>query len=355
MNKKQWILSLIAAVLFCLGLVIMLFVSLFSLPPVPGLSSTPTESTDITEPLTEPPSQSETTLPPTEPLTEPISESEPVEVTTPLPSYDTTLPSELGLSAAYAFVYNMDAGKLVYAGGDPNAKLAPASLTKLLTAYTAEQFMDMDMEVTVGEEVTWIHPESSIAMIQPGHKLTVKMLIQGMMLPSGNDAAYALAVAGGRVLSNNPNMDRATAIDVFVSEMNEQARRLGMINSQFKNPDGIDSHGHYSTVKDLITLSNAVFDSDLIMECANTAKLELQLLSGENITWINSNYLLQEESDYYTPNCIGLKTGSTDNAGKCVITLFRQKDGSYLLIGVLGCSEDPSRFADTLILYNKFG
>ena len=146
MNKKQWILSLIAAVLFCLGLVIMRFVSLFSLPPVPGLSSTPTESTDITEPLTEPPSQSETTLPPTEPLTEPVSESEPVEVTTPLPSYDTTLPSELGLSAAYAFVYNMDAGKLVYAGGDPNAKLAPASLTKLLTAYTAEQFMDMDME-----------------------------------------------------------------------------------------------------------------------------------------------------------------------------------------------------------------
>ena len=81
---------------------------------------------------------------------------------------------------------------------------------------------------------------------------------------------------------------------------------------------------------------------------------------GNFVPWMmglgkRMNYLLQEESDYYTPNCIGLKTGSTDNAGKCVITLFRQKDGSYLLIGVLGCSEDPSRFADTLILYNKFG
>lgn len=355
MNKKQWILSLIAAVLFCSGLVIMLFVSLFSMPPVPDLSSDPTGDTEITQPLVEAPSDTGETQPPTEPPTEPISESEPEETTTPAPSYDITSPAQLGMSATHAFVYDKNAGRLIYAGGDPDAKLAPASLTKLLTAYTAEQFMDMDMEVTVGEEVTWIHPESSIAMLQPGHKLTVKMLIQGMMLPSGNDAAYALAVAGGRVLSGNPNMDRLTAINVFVSEMNEQARRLGMINSQFKNPDGIDTDGHYSTVKDLITLSNAVFDSTLIMECASTAKLELQLLSGETITWINSNYLLQEESDYYTPNCVGLKTGSTENAGKCVITLFRQDDGNYLLIGVLGSSTDEQRFADILILYDKFG
>lgn len=351
MNKKQWILSLIAAVLFCSGLVIMLFVSLFSLPPVTDLFNDPTESTETTQPLTEPPLQAEETEPPTEP----DPETEPVETTAPNTLYDTTPPAELGITATTAFVYDTSIERMIYAGGDPNAKLAPASLTKMLTAYTAEQFMDMDMEVTVGEEVTWIHPESSIAMLQPGHKLTVKMLIQGMMLPSGNDAAYALAVAGGRVLSNNPNMDRATAIDVFVSEMNEQARRLGMINSQFKNPDGIDTTGHYSTVKDLITLSNAVRGSELIMECAATAKLEVQLLSGQTITWLNSNYLLHENSDFYTPNCIGLKTGSTENAGKCVITLFRQDDGSYLLIGVLGSSTDAQRFADTLILYNKFG
>lgn len=351
MNKKQWILSLIAAVLFCSGLVIMLFVSLFSLPPVTDLFNDPTESTETTQPLTEPPIQAEETEPPTEP----DPETEPVETTAPNTLYDTTPPAELGITATTAFVYDTSIERMIYAGGDPNAKLAPASLTKMLTAYTAEQFMDMDMEVTVGEEVTWIHPESSIAMLQPGHKLTVKMLIQGMMLPSGNDAAYALAVAGGRVLSNNPNMDRATAIDVFVSEMNEQARRLGMINSQFKNPDGIDTTGHYSTVKDLITLSNAVRGSELIMECAATAKLEVQLLSGQTITWLNSNYLLHENSDFYTPNCIGLKTGSTENAGKCVITLFRQDDGSYLLIGVLGSSTDAQRFADTLILYNKFG
>ena len=347
MNKKQWILSVIAAVLFCLGLLIMLFVSVFSLSPVTDFPADPTETAQTTEPPVTDPSETEETQPPTEP--------EPVQITVPTPSYDTTPPAELGMTATTAFAYDVNDRRLVYAGGDPDAKLAPASLTKLLTAYTAEQFMDMNMVVTVGEEVLWIDPESSIAMLRPGHELTVKMLIQGMMLPSGNDAAYALAVAGGRVLSGNPNMDRRTSINVFVSEMNEQARRLGMINSQFKNPDGIDATGHYSTVKDLITLSNAVLDSKLIMECACTAKLEMTLLSGETITWLNSNYLLHEESDFYTPNCIGLKTGSTQNAGKCVITLFRQDDGRYLLLGVLGSSADEQRFADTLILYNKFG
>ncbi len=348
MNKKQWILSAIAAVLFCLGLLIMLFVSVFSLPPVADILAGPTEATEATEPPVTDPSETEETQPPTE--------SEPaVEFTAPPPSYNTTPPAELGMTATTAFVYDMDNEQLVYAGGDPDAKLAPASLTKLLTAYTAVQFMDMNMVVTVGEEVLWIDPESSIAMLKPGHELTVKMLIQGMMLPSGNDAAYALAVAGGRVLSGNPNMDRRTSINVFVSEMNEQARRLGMINSQFKNPDGIDATGHYSTVKDLITLSKAVLDSELIMECAKTAKLDVTLLSGETITWLNSNHLLHEESEFYTPNCIGLKTGSTQNAGKCVITLFRQDDGSYLLLGVLGSSADEQRFADTLILYKKFG
>lgn len=351
MNKKQWILSVIAAVLFCLGLLIMLFVSVFSLPPVADLLNPPTETEDPAISITADPSESEETASPSESETEP----EPVEITAPAPSYDITPPAQLGMTATTAFVYDIDTSRMVYAGGNPDAKLAPASLTKLLTAYTAEQFMDMNMIVTVGEEVLWIDPESSIAMLRPGHQLTVKMLIQGMMLPSGNDAAYAIAVAGGRVLSGNANMDRHTALNVFVSEMNEQARRLGMINSQFKNPDGIDATGHYSTVKDLITLSKAVLDSPLIMECAATAKLDVTLLSGETITWLNSNYLLQEESEYYTPNCIGLKTGSTQNAGKCVITLFRQDDGSYLLVGVLGSATDGQRFADTLILYKKFG
>ena len=271
------------------------------------------------------------------------------------PKTETVEPSELGLTANKAFVYDLDNNWLLYAGGDPDGKLAPASLTKLLTAYTAEQFMDLEMEVTVGNEILWIDPYSSVARLQVGNRLTVEMLLYGLMLPSGNDAAYALAVAGGRVLAEDPQLDNREALKLFMDEMNEQARLLGMTGSQFKNPDGIDEEGHYTTVKDLIILTKAVMNSSVIMTSACTAEKEVVLLSGETITWKNSNYLLQpEEEEYYTPNAIGLKTGSTQNAGKCLISLFLQEDGSYLAVGVLGSIGDYERYDDTLILYQRY-
>lgn len=343
MNKKQWMLSLVTGLLFCAGMVLMLFLApSFSTEKMPEESlPTPTasgpESAEQNE--TEPPTETEPTEPP-EPTLPPVT--------------DTMDPAELGLTAAKAFAYDLDNSWLLYAGGDPDGKLKPASLTKLLTAYTAEQFMDLQMEVTVGEEIWWIDPYSSVAYLQVGNRLTVEMLLYGLMLPSGNDAAYALAVAGGRVLAEDPELDRREALSLFMNEMNEQARLLGMTGSQFKNPDGIDEDGHYTTVKDLIVLTKAVIKSSTIMEAAGTAEKEVQFLSGETITWKNSNYLLHEEKEYYTPNAIGLKTGSTELAGKCLISLFRQEDGSYLAIGVLGSIGDNERYDDTLLLYHRY-
>ncbi len=339
MNKKQTLISAIAALLFCIGLVLMLVIA-------PSFSP---DSGDGTLPPEQPTAANETQP---EPTTEP-EPSEPSEPTVP-PVTDTESPESLGLTAAKAFVYDIDNRWLLYAGGDPDGKLQPASLTKLLTAYTAVQFMDMDMEVTVGEEITWIDPYSSVAYLQEGHRLTVEMLIYGLMLPSGNDAAYTLAVAGGRVLAENPELNRREALKLFMDEMNEQARLLGMTGSQFKNPDGIDEDGHYTTVKDLIILTKAVLDVPVIMDAAATAEKEVTFLSGETATWKNSNYLLQENKDYYTPNALGLKTGSTEKAGKCLISLFRQEDGSYLAIGVLGSIGDNERYDDTLKLYQLY-
>lgn len=343
MNKKQWILTLVVGLLFCAGVVLMLFLA-------PGLSIERTPAETVYTPTD---TQAEDTRPEeTEPPTQPPTE--PPEPTIP-PKTETQSPAELNLTAEKAFVYDLDNNWLLYAGGDPDGKLAPASLTKLLTAYTAEQFMDLQMEVTVGEEIWWIDPYSSVAQLQVGNRLTVEMLIYGLMLPSGNDAAYALAVAGGRVLAEDPQLNNREALSLFMNEMNEQARRLGMTGSQFKNPDGIDEDGHYTTVKDLIILTKAVLKSSLIMEAASTAEKEVTFLSGETITWKNSNYLLQpEKADYYTPNAIGLKTGSTEKAGKCLISLFVQEDGSYLAVGVLGSIGDIERYDDTLILYQRY-
>ena len=118
--------------------------------------------------------------------------------------------------------------------------------------------MDLDHIITAGSEVDWIDPLSSRAWISSGQQLTVEMLIQGMMLPSGNDAAYILAVGGGRVLAEDPALDRRMALNLFIDEMNAQARALGLTGTHFANPDGIDQEGHYTTANDLITLANAV-------------------------------------------------------------------------------------------------
>jgi len=346
MNKKQVILPAAAAIVFLCGLLLM--IGLSSRDPVPPAASTSSEPIQevIAPDVTEPSAPLET-----DPVTLPPETEPPVEQTEPP---ETMPPAELELTASTAFVYHTGEDRYLYIGGDSEEKLAPASLTKLLTAYTALSCMEPEQIVTVGNEVTWIDPWSSVAQLQPGHQLTVAMLIQGLMMPSGNDAAYTLAVAGGRVLAEDPELDRKMAYGIFVDEMNAQARSLGMTGTHFANPDGIDEEGHYTTVQDLVTITKAVMDISMIMEYGNTAEDQVVFASGETITWKNSNLLLHEDSEYYTQSAVGLKTGSTQNAGACLISLFEQEDGSYLIVGVLGSIGNEQRYDDTLILYNRY-
>ena len=233
--SKNVFLSVTAALLFVLGLIVMFSVT-------PSVAQNPPETTvATTQPTTEPETtEPETTQPPTQPPTEPA---------------DTTPPEQLELTAQKAFVYDCSEDVLLYAGGDPTAKAAPASLTKLMTALVALKYLAEDTVVTVGEEVTWIDPNSSIAALQSGNRLTVKMLVQGLLMQSGNDAAYTLAVAGGRAISEDPELDRQQALGVFVDAMNRQCREMELVNTHFMNPDGIDEDGHYSCVSDLIAIS----------------------------------------------------------------------------------------------------
>lgn len=336
MNNKQATLSIVAGLLFVCGLTLMLFVT----PTV--RQDTPPVVT--TQPVTEP----ETTVapatePPTEPPTEPVT----------YPPAETTPPAELSLTADNAFVYNCAEDRLLYVGGDPEQKLAPASLTKLLTAYVALECLEPEQIVTVGEEITWIDPMSSIAGLSVGNRLSVDMLVQGLIMQSGNDAAYTLAVAGGRALAEDDGLDRRQACGLFMDEVNRHARLLGLKNTHFMNPDGIDEEGHYTTVNDLITLTKTVMDCAPVMKYGAVASEYVIFESGEDYVWRNSNYLLHEESAYYTPEATGLKTGSTSGAGKCLISLFQTEDG-ILMVGVLGSDTDESRYTDTLALYNRY-
>lgn len=192
---------------------------------------------------------------------------------------------------------------------------------------------------------------SSVAKIRKGDVLTVEQLVEAMMLPSGNDAAYLLACEAGRVIRKNPQLSASAAVSAFMSQMNAKAKEVGMTGTNFINPDGIHDSKHYSTFSDLAILGKLSLENATIMKYAVIPKVTVTL-HDEKIEWKNTNALINPASDYYCPYAIGLKTGQTPSAGSCLLSAF-QKGDTKLIIGVFGCPEENDRFDDTLQLFNQ--
>lgn len=261
------------------------------------------------------------------------------------------LPYTRELTAKSYFVYDVREGEYLQLKGDVNEKLYPASITKVLSVYVLLQHMDEDTTVTVGDALTLVQPDSSVANLQEGDKLTVSDLVAAMMLPSGNDAAQVAAVAAGRTISGDSSLSPEAASKVFVEEMNKQAKALGMTGSHFVNADGFHHDDHYTTMADLVTLSEKVLADPVILGYTSMIQKKIQLQDREE-TWRNTNALLHEQHETYISATIGLKTGYTGEAGNCLLTAFFKGD-RLLVIGVFGCpKESPDRYLDTAELYN---
>lgn len=322
--KRGFLFPIVLALLAVVALLVLF-------PPPAGGPDTPTPTPTVTETQapTPPP---ETAPPPTEPL---------------------PTPNQAALESPYVFVYNSGTETMYYTYGGANTRIAPASLTKLLTALVALEVLDADQVVTVGDEVKLIDPYSSVAYISKGQKLRVDMLIEGLLLQSGNDAAYTLAAAAGRELANNPKLSAEGAVRRFVEYMNRRALEMGLVNTHYENPDGIDGEDHYTCIEDLITVSVLAMENPTIRKYVGKDKEFVTYQSGETITWSNTNYLLHKNHKFYCPDAVGLKTGTTTKAGNCLISVF-PKDGGYLVIGVLGSKSGDGRYKDTLALYNLY-
>lgn len=318
-------------------------------------SSEATEpSSQATQPSTDSTAPSSDTTAPTTEATQPATAPSTSSATTEPVTEPTLPPVEITLSARNAFVYDLLAEEFLFLLGDPDAPVEPASITKLFTAYVGLQYFDLDAELTVGEEVAWIDPYSSKANLEQGQRLTMEMCIQAMIIPSGNDAAYVLAVNGGRAIAGDPALPAKAAYDLFVAEMNAQAAAMGMTGTHFVNPDGMNDENHYTTLRDMLLMAKLAMETPVIAQAAATPSMDVTLLSGQTLTWKNSNLLLhEEESEFYRAEAIGLKTGSTSSAGKCLISAF-QKEDRLLLICVMGCPESDDRYIDTLALYDLF-
>ena len=274
------------------------------------------------------------------------AESDPVSVTEPT-SPVRTLPKafiDLNTFSPYIVLKDITNDRVLYSKA-ADTKCYPASLTKLVTALVATEVLTPETEITVGTEIRLIDPYSSRANLTVGMRMTFEQLMQAMLLPSGNDAAYAMAACAGRLLAGNENLTHKEAIAFFCGKMNEKAQALGCTGTHFVNPDGIHDAAHFTTAADMTRIAAAVLENDLIARTVATPEVNDRLLSGETVHWQSSNRLIRPDNLYTYEGATGMKTGSTKEAGNCLIA-SATLDGRTCVAVMMGAEKDSDRWDD---------
>lgn len=279
------------------------------------------------------------------------------EITTASPSEaessqtQTTAAQDIVPKCTAAVSYCIEDRSLLYSK-QGNMRIYPASLTKLLTAYVALQYVSLDAEFTVGSEQDFVEKGSSLCLIKKNNVLKLSDLLAGLLLVSGNDAAYTIAVGTARRANPKRNMSDEQAVKYFCELMNDAARKMGMDNSRFVNPDGWDNDEQYSTPTDLLILTENALKNETIRGILGEKERKVTFVAGGSITWKNHIKMIDSSSEYYCADFIGGKTGTTDGAGYSLIAAF-QRDGKTYITIVTGCKNDNERCSQTLELYNK--
>jgi D-alanyl-D-alanine carboxypeptidase (penicillin-binding protein 5/6) len=245
---------------------------------------------------------------------------------------ETPIPTAPTVEARAYIVVDFHTGK-VLASHEPVAKLEPASLTKLMTAYLVFQELStgklkLDEPVMVSEHA-W-RSEGSRTFIELGKPVSVELLILGMIVQSGNDATIALAerIAGTE--------------ETFVQMMNANAKRLGMVGTHFQNSSGLPAPDHYTTARDMSLLAVAMIrDFPQYYKYYSVREFE-----HNGIKQQNRNGLLGRD-----PSVDGLKTGHTDSAGYCLVT-SALRDGMRIVSVVLGSGSMSGRENASAALLN---
>lgn len=256
-----------------------------------------------------------------------------------------------GMAAKHILVYDNTADTILYSKTQEGGKLYPASITKLFSCYVALQYLQPDELLTAGSELELVQEGSSMAYIYKKQQVTVEMAVEGMMLPSGNDAAMILAAAAGRRIAGDESLAPEAAVAEFVDEMNRQAESLGFEQSHFASPDGYHMGAHYTCVNDMARIAKLALDNKTLRKYMGLFEDSVIYASGQSNHWENTNLFLDPEDGFYHPAAIGMKTGRTRQAGYCLMSAFRVGKRT-LVIGMFGYDDEYARFRDTLkILY----
>lgn len=261
------------------------------------------------------------------------------------PSLEPVNSLSVNITAANAILINADTNETLYQKKGTD-KIAPASTAKMITALTVLDYCSPDDEMRVGAEIKLIHDDSSRAWLMQGDTLTVRQLLVALMLPSGNDAAYTLAVNTGKKIAGDQGLSNAQSIGVFMDKVNQKAKLLGAENSNFVVPDGYDADGQYTTAYDLAVIAKACLDDPCISEIVASYSSNERWLNGREVTYNNTNKLLNPNSQYYRPEVIGLKTGTSSLGGACIVSAAVINGNTYIC-AVMG-STGNGRFQDSI-------
>ena len=249
------------------------------------------------------------------------------------------------------FLMSLDDGSTVIEK-NADVPVAPASLTKIMTALVVLKNKDLNDTVTVEREAieSLIGTGSSTAGLKVGEQLSVYDMLCCLLIPSGNDAACALAINVGGTMEN------------FVKMMNDTAKELGCEHTNFENPHGLDSANHKTTARDLSKIAVAALKYSAFKKIVASESYQLPATNMNNERKLtNTNYLLSKyRVTYYNPNCKGIKTGSTEAAGKCLVSYASKGGCEYLAVAMGGEQIDTDKdnipenqaFMDTNRMYD---
>lgn len=251
------------------------------------------------------------------------------------------------IDATNALVMGKD-GTVYYArGADEQVKIA--SITKVMTAILTVENCKMDEKVTVSNAAATVG--NSTAGLLEGDELTVEQALRGLLIPSGNDAAIALAEYVGKKIDPKTKDAEAT----FVKAMNEHAKKLGCTGTVFENPHGLDfdewAGDMHSTAHDVALMMQEAMKNDTIRKVVTSEDSWIEVTGADGSDHSHSmdthNVLLGQDGN------IGGKTGTTDDAGYCFTSAYN-RDGDEIYTVILNSATTDQRFTDTATLANWY-
>ena len=232
------------------------------------------------------------------------------------------------ISAAEAALFDVTAEKVVYAKNIFEQR-SPASITKIMTALVALRYANMDDMVTVDDAAFDIEEDSSVCELHRGDRLTMKQLMYGMLIASGNDAAQMIAeyVGGG-------------SISRFVEMMNQTALELGATHTHFSNAHGLTASDHYTCAYDVYLMLNAAMKYDLFMDIIQRQNYYAEYTDADGdayaMTWETTDHYLTGEASMPSNVVIyGGKTGTTEDAGACLALISKDLYGNPFISVIL--------------------